>query len=358
MGANKLMYWLQNIFAQTLDRIVQTEIQYNEIKPNLESTIKQFQLPKTQRDISQIQYGDVLKRLLEELLSLQAISKKHLDDILYLIDIGKIQLITQTDSKIALYVNMLIRTIQELFGVTSPRVLAFYNDCERKIFILVESALFNDIISFIFRRVSTKTAMVFYTILTHELTHMIAAELPNNFMTIFRRDLLKWYKTFTDIVDPLDIYLNPPSKIVNVLYNFFEKTYHNRVCKRGGYNVAQVWNEVIVKAWFKSDVTIIKDSKPYLDVSKIPEGYYRDLLLAFYYTLRNTYLGHLDKIPQTTYNLLYPAFEMAYSSIRVPYPGTFYHQELLYPSEVSSVAVMYRSDLAEKVWSVLRFIKQ
>ena len=352
------MYSYQSVLIQALDKVVQTSTENNEPELYFESAIRHFRLPKTQRDISEVQYGDVLKRLLEELLSLQAISKKHLDDILYLIDIGKIQLITQTDSKIVLYVNMLIRTIQELFGVTSPRVLAFYNDCERKVFILVDSALFSDIISFIFRRVSTKTAMVFYTILTHELTHMIAAELPKHFMTIFRNDLLKWYKTFTDIVDPLDIYLNPPSKIVNRLYNFFEKTYHNRVCKKGGYDVAQVWNQIIVSAWFKSDVIIVRDGKPHLDISKIPEGYYRDLLLAFYHTLRNTYLGHLDKIPQSAYNLLYPAFEMAYSSIRVPYPGTFFHQELLYPSEVSSVAVMYRPDLAEKVWSVLKFIKQ
>ena len=318
--------------------------------------VEQFTLPQTGKDIEDIEYGDLLKRLLQELLLQNTITKKHIDHILYLIDIGKIELKTSVPSKILVYVQLLMDEIRKILKRPTAKVLAFYHPCDQKIYIFVDKTIFSSLISYIFNRISPQDAYVFYIVLTHEFTHMIAQELPKQFMAIFRQDLLTWYKVFKSYIDPYDLYINPPSKIVDTLFVKFEKYAHRKLC--GNVDARKLWNEGVVKAWFKSErLSRDKHGVIYLDLKDIPEGMYRDMVHVFYTLLLKSYTGEMDdQLFERAHRLLVPAFDMAYSAIKVPYPDTFFYQELFYPSEISSVAVMFRRELADKVWNALRFI--
>jgi len=325
------------------------------IKVQLPNNVVSLVLPQTGRHIEELPYGDVLKRLLQELLSTNVIAKRHLDDVLYLIDIGKITLTASTDSKIVKYLNLLINTLSKIVGITTARILAYYASCEQKIYVLVDQAILDDLLSYVFRRVDRKTAYMFYLVLTHEFAHMHAAEQPRAFMSVFRNVLLRWYKAFTTVLDPLDLFLNAPAKIVDRLFNVFEKSYYRVVCRKESFDVNKLWVEGVVKAWFRPELLKIENGVVYLNVTEIPEGYYRLLVSSFYKMLKAAFIGDIDQVSDTFIRqVLTPAFETAYSAIRVPYPSTLYFQELLYPSEVAAIAVMYRQDLAEKTWDLLR----
>jgi len=337
--------------------------QLNKIKINKNEqeesyiTKEQYEIGSVYLELSYAEKTELLKQLLNELLRQQRISQQQLDIIYKLIDIGKFELATSVDSKIQLYINLLLDDLYALIGLSRPRVLAYYSTCERKIYILVDKALFSNLIQYLVKKIDLKTAYAFYVILTHELAHALAEEKPNLFFTTFKDTLLKWYKTFTTVIDPYNIVFNLASVILQKLFKTFEKYAYKRFCQNlSEIELIEISNST-VEAWFKPDLLVKQKTPgglPYysLDTSKIPDGYYREIIYAFVQTLIGILFQDEKRI--MTYNShLEHAYKQAYSVIGVPYPHTFFHQELIIPSEIIAIAVMYRSNYMQQLWQLV-----
>jgi len=339
-----------------LEQLGKININRNEQK---ESYIvkEQYQIGSVYLELTDAEKTELLKQLLNELLRQQRISQQQLDTIYKLIDTGKFELATSVDSKIQLYINLLLDDLYSLIGIARPRVLAYYSTCERKIYILVDKALFSSFMQYLVKKIDLKTAYAFYVILTHELTHALAEEKPNLFFTAFKDTLLKWYKTFTTIIDPYNIVFNPASMIVQKLFKTFERYAYKKFCQDlSEAEIMEISNNT-AEAWFKPDLLIKQKTAgglPYysLDANKIPDGYYREVIYAFVQTLIGIFYQDEKRI-MTYSNYLEHAYKQAYSVIGVPHPHTFFHQELIIPSEVIAIAVMYRANYMQQLWQLV-----
>jgi len=331
----------------TIDR----ELQLNTIMR------EQFDIGSVYLELSAIEKTELLKQLLNELLRQQLISHQQLDTIYKLVDSGKIELATSINSRIMLYLDMLVNDLLSLIGLQRPKILAYYSTCERKIYILIDRALFTSFVKFLIQKIDLKTAYAFYIILTHELVHALAAEKPKLFYTAFRESLVKWYKTFITVLDPYSVVFNPATTILSRLFNQFEKIAGKLFCQTMSENeFIQIVN-TIAEAWFKPDI-LIQQKTPSgisyysLDSKKVPDGYYRDVVYDFIQTLLGIMKGDYDRIMRHV-RRLEPAFQQAYSVIGVSYPNTFFHQELVFPSEIIAIAVMYKANYTQQLWQLV-----
>jgi len=207
---------------------------------------------------------------------------------------------------------ILKKIIKKLFYKGSPKLLAFFEGNENKIFILIDNTSN-------FFGVSTNEQIVEYTI--HELIHMMADELgAKEFLSHFGRYLYTFYENlfYHDFnLDEKKNYKNTIKEIVNLMVE----------------NESLLWKTDV----FNKNIDALRKLKKYSKDD--PETFERKILRYQHFsfqTLHNTDPRVFGKLFEHYFNIIENSYEKIIKK-NIQSKVSFFYQELFVPSEVICV---------------------
>lgn len=257
-----------------------------------------------------------IKKIFISLVKNQDLLKPILNNVILLTDKGIIVPVYVSDP--------VLKRIKKLFGfsvspsASSKFTLAFFDSKHKKIFILIENIK------------NSKYWSIdgsIGEIILHELQHMTAMMVPNLFMAIHQKSLIKYYKLFFKIYFSVDV----DDKTILFLIKWLHSKFELHRFKSRNYMIDYL--DIIKK--------ILKKSLSEEEANEKSKIYIKQVYN--YVTDKSQWISDLLSKKKENYNLFYALYK-SYRSLNIIKLNTICIQEVLFPGEVICMESQYNTN--------------